>query len=164
MSIELTKELLDERYVFDLETGVVTNRIKIAQRTKVGEEAGCLRSDGYRIIGINGWNCLTARLIWFYAHGSFPVNIDHINHRRDDNRLVNLRDVTQAENCRNKSKRSNNTSGVTGVSWNKAARKWCARIQVNSKQIYLGSFNNIADAITARADAKVEFGFHCNHA
>ena len=164
MTEELTKEILDERYVFDLKTGVVTNRIKTAPRTMVGEEAGYLRPDGYRIIQINGRDYKTARIIWFYAHGSWPTCVDHVNHRRDDNRLINLRNVTNVENCRNRSKSSRNTSGVAGVYWNKAARKWRAQIVVGGKNNHLGYFTNIADAITARAAAKVKYGFHCNHA
>jgi len=159
----ITKDLLDERYVIDLETGIILNRIKTAQRTKVGEEAGYLRLDGYRQICINGRYYLTARVIWFYANGEWAINIDHINHRRDDNRLCNLRSVTKAENNRNRSKRSDNTSGVSGVSWYKPRNKWRARIKVNSKHIHLGYFNNIADAITARSNAKVEHGYHPNH-
>ena len=63
MSIELTKELLDERYVFNLDTGVVTNRIRTAKRTRIGEEAGCLNHDGYRMIKINGRLYKTSRKI-----------------------------------------------------------------------------------------------------
>ena len=54
MSIELTKEILDERFVIDLEAGIILNRIKTAWRTRVGEEAGWQGPNGYRQIGING--------------------------------------------------------------------------------------------------------------
>ena len=164
MTEELTKEILDERFIFNLETGVVTNRIMNHPSAPACVEAGYLNHDGYRIIQINGRDYKTARIIWFYAHGSWPTCVDHVNHRRDDNRLVNLRDVTQAENHRNKSKRSNNKSGVAGVSWDKAVSKWRARIQVNGEQIHLGLFTHMADAITARAAAKVKYGYHPNHA
>ena len=164
MSEEITKEILDERFIIDPKTGIVTNRIKTNSRAPAGKEAGCLNPYGYRGIKINGRKYYTARIIWFYAHGEWPINIDHINHRRDDNRLINLRSVTKVENNRNRSKRSDNTSGVTGVYWNKKARKWYARIQVNGKNIHLGSFNNMADAITARTAAKVDRGYHPNHA
>jgi len=164
MNVELTKELLDERYVFNLETGIVTNRISTAQRTKVGEEAGSWNQEGYRQIGINGRLYGTSRLVWFYAKGEWPIFIDHINHIRTDNRLINLRSVSHAENNKNQSKRSDNTSGVTGVCWHKKHKKWCAQIRVNGKQIYLGSFTDLADAVTARAAAKVEYGYHPNHA
>ena len=115
-------------------------------------------------MSINGRKHYTARIIWFYAKGEWPDCIDHINHLKTDNRLVNLRSVSQAENHRNISKLSNNTSGVAGVYWDKKARKWRAQIRVNSKQIHLGLFTHIADAITARAAAKVEYGYHQNHA
>ena len=164
MSEELTKELLDERFIFNLETGVVTNRIRTAQRTMVGEEAGCLRSNGYRRICINGRHLYTSRIIWFFVKGEWPINIDHINHDRSDNRLINLRSVTNAENHRNMSKRSDNTSGVAGVHWDKKASKWQAQIMVNGKRTHLGYFSDLADAITARSDAKVDRGFHYNHA
>ena len=160
----ITKEILDERFVFNLETGIVTNRIKTAKRTRVGEEAGSLGQKGYRQICISGRVYKTARVIWFYANGEWPATIDHINHERSDNRLCNLRSVTNAENCRNQSNASNNTSGVSGVSWHKAASKWQAQIMGNGKAIHLGLFNNMADAITARSNAKVEYGFHQNHA
>ena len=164
MSKEITKEILDERFIIDLETGIVTNRITNNPRSPVGKEAGCLRSDGYRRICINGRYCLTARLIWLYAKGEWPANIDHINHERSDNRLCNLRSVTNAENHRNKSKFSNNTSGVSGVGWCKQTNKWRARIKVGGRRIHLGLFTHMADAITARAAAKVKYGYHPNHA
>jgi len=62
------------------------------------------------------------------------------------------------------SKPSNNTSGVAGVCWNKERNKWGARITVDGERIYLGLFSDLADAATARAAAKVEYGFHQNHA
>jgi len=164
MREEITKELLDERFIFNLETGVVTNRIKTSRNTMVGVEAGCSGPYGYRVISINGRKHYTARIIWFFVHGEWPTNIDHVNHLKTDNRLINLRNVSQAENNRNMSKSSNNTSGVSGVSWHKAASKWQAQIMGNGKAIHLGLFNNMADAITARSNAKVEFGFFQNHA
>ena len=163
MSEEITKEILDERFIFNLDTGVVTNRIMNHPRGSVGKEVGSLGQRGYREMSINGRKHYTARIIWFYAKGEWPDCIDHINHERTDNRLINLRSVTKAENNRNRSMSSRNTSGVTGVRWNKAARKWVAKITFNGEQIHLGLFSNMADAITARAAAKVEYGFHQNH-
>ena len=93
MNKEITKEILDERYVFNLETGVVTNRIKNNPRAPVGKEAGWQEQNGYRKIQINSRTYGTSRLVWFYAKGEWPINIDHINHKRADNRLCNLRSV-----------------------------------------------------------------------
>jgi len=101
------------------------------------------------------------RLAWFYMEGEWPTG--HINHIRDDNRWVNLREVSNQENHKNQSISINNKSGVIGVCWNKKARKWHAQIKVNYKAISLGCFSDIHNAIKARKDAEIKYGFHKNH-
>ena len=59
--------------------------------------------------------------------------------------------------------KSNNTSGVTGVSWNRKAGKWDAYIKVNGKRINLGYYVDKQDAIKTRRDAEIKHGFHENH-
>ena len=59
--------------------------------------------------------------------------------------------------------RSDNTSGVTGVSWNKAQGDWQARIKVSGRLVHLGRFKKFEDAVQARAKANIDFGFHFNH-
>ena len=54
--------------------------------------------------------------------------IDHINRHTFDNRIDNLRVVTNQENNRNKSKRHDNTSGCAGVSKINKNRIWKASI------------------------------------
>lgn len=70
------------------------------------------------------------------------------------------------ENCRwttmsiqefNKRMSSRNTSGTTGVSYNKAMKKWIAYIRKDGKQHYLGGFDCIDDAIKARKDAEKKY-------
>lgn len=83
--------------------------------------------------------------------------VDHISNNKLDNRKFNLRVCKQNENCMNHSLNSNNTSGVTGVSWHKASNKWIARIKVNYKTIYLGVFTNFEDAVKARKEAEDKY-------
>ena len=83
--------------------------------------------------------------------------IDHINHRTNDNRKYNLRDVTQSQNQMNHEIRSNNTSGVTGVHWSKRDNKWVAYISINRKRVYLGFFNDFEDAVRARKEAEEKY-------
>lgn len=75
--------------------------------------------------------------------------VDHKNHKTNDNRKINLRPVTHAINMMNKKEYINNTSGVTGVSWDKSKNKWIANISAN-KQRYQKGFNNFEDAVTQR--------------
>ena len=89
----------------------------------------------------------------------FPntTDIDHINHNLFDNRKCNLREVTHSQNIMNSSKRSDNTSGVTGVSWCKSKNKWIAYIAMNGKQKYLGAFEKKEEAIKVRKSAEEEY-------
>ena len=122
------------------------------------------KNDGYKRGLIWRQTYPAHRIAWAVFYGSWPSDqIDHINGVKDDNRISNLRDVTHAENNKNKSMQSNNTSGVNGVRWNKADRKWRAFITVEKKFKYLGGFQEIEDAIAARKAAEVKYGFHPNH-
>ena len=97
--------------------------------------------------------------------GHIPENaeIDHINHVRDDNRLVNLRFATQGENLKNQSVSSKSTSGVTGVYFSKSRNKFIAQIKVNRQVHYLGCYNTLEGAAEARRQADRKFKFNNNH-
>lgn len=83
--------------------------------------------------------------------------VDHINHNLKDNRKSNLRIVSTSENGMNRTVNINNTSGVTGVHFNKGMNEWVARIQVNGVRIQLGSFPNFEEAVKARKDAEEKY-------
>jgi hypothetical protein len=89
--------------------------------------------------------------------------IDHINNKKLDNRLKNLRFVTSQENSRNRSISSHNTSGVKGISFHTKCNKWQAFIKINGKMIYIGIFTDIEEAKEARQKkAKELFGEYIN--
>lgn len=85
------------------------------------------------------------------------LQVDHINHNTLDNRKRNLRIVTVSQNNMNKDIRSDNTSGHSGVSFNKKSGKYVSYIKINQKRIHLGSFIDINDAIKAREDAEEKY-------
>ncbi|MCD7847945.1 MAG: transcriptional regulator [Oscillospiraceae bacterium] len=64
-------------------------------------------------------------------------------------KLIDGTSVTALESSRNRL-RSTNTSGHTGVYWDKKQKKWYARICFRNKQYYLGSYKNKEDAVKAR--------------
>lgn len=88
--------------------------------------------------------------------------IDHINGERNDNRKENLR-IPEGKysfdsyNQMNKGLQSNNTSGTTGVTWHKRDGVWEVYISINKKQIYLGRYLDIEDAIQARKEAEKKY-------
>ena len=89
--------------------------------------------------------------------------IDHINGVRDDNRRENLREVDGFENHKNTKKNHNNTSGRTGISFNKRHQKWVAYIGGQNGSIFLGYFKDFEKAAAAREAAESEIGYHANH-
>ena len=130
-----------------------------------GVEAGWLNVNGYREVQIHFKTYKLHRVVWSMLIGEIPdgLMIDHINHNRSDNRLSNLRLVGSVDNAKNKSKYINNGSGVNGVHWHKKNYRWVARIQVSGKRIALGCFVEFHEAVNARKNAEVLYGFHENH-
>lgn len=160
----LTQKRLKEVLDYDAETGSFTRKINIGKRYKAGEIAGTINHHGYRVIMVDGQQYQSHRLAFLYINEEFPKNsIDHINQIKTDNRISNLRSVKHQENCKNQPIRSNNTSGVTGVCYNKKSNKWQAQIKLTDKQLNLGSFTNKDEAIKVRQEAEVKFGYYPNH-
>lgn len=85
------------------------------------------------------------------------VVIDHINRNKLDNRKCNLRICTQQQNSMNRGLQSNNTSGITGITWSKVANKWQARIKINKQLKHLGYFDDLEKAIEVRKQAEIKY-------
>ena len=152
---ELTAEYLRSVLHYDPETGIFTRKVGSANQVKVGDVAGSVNGDGYLKVSVQSRLYQAHRLAWLYIHGSWPKDqIDHTNRIRTDNRISNLREVSNKQNGQNRSKPSNNTSGHPGVCWKKQRSKWEARIKHNYKQFYLGLFESLEEAISARKAAE----------
>lgn len=83
-----------------------------------------------------------------------PLEGDHINRDRLDNRRENLRPGTHAENGQNQPIRLGMTSCHRGVSWAPEKRKWLANVGINGKTINVGYFASEHDAANAVRDAR----------
>jgi hypothetical protein len=161
----LLKKLGNDRVLallrYDPGTGVFTWRVDHNYNAKTGEVAGA-RFDGgrYWTIGIDGENYLAHRLAWLYMTGEWPpADIDHRNRVGTDNRWDNLRLATPSQNLANAKKRSDNTSGVKGVSWFKQTRKWRAYVCQHGKETHLGYYATLEEArLVRQAKAAELFG------
>lgn len=112
---------------YDADTGDLIYKVSRGSK-KAGSVAGYVHKSGYIQIEVKGKAYLAHRLAWLLFYGCWPENnIDHINHIKTDNRIANLRDVTQAENTKNRSLGIANTSGFLGVSLYKPTGKWVAK-------------------------------------
>ena len=123
-----------------------------------GKLAGSIDAYGYRNIGIFGSDYKAHHIVWLVETGKFPHSvIDHINGTADDNRFVNLREATQAQNCANSKRHKDGLSGLKGVSWHAQSGKWLAQIMVRGQRYYLGSFARKHDAHAAYVRAAIKF-------
>ena len=159
----ITQEFLRERFDYCPETGVLTHRVA-TRKKKIGDIASCRGGHGYLSIYVDGVHMRAHRVIFMWVTGRWPKEIDHINHYKADNRWLNLREVTGSiENCKNRTKSKNNTSGVMGVRFEADRGKWLVRIKTNYRYKNLGRFSDFADAVAAREAAEIQYGFHPNH-
>jgi len=136
---------------------------KLSSKTKIGSRAGSISNEGYRVIGLKGKLYFEHRLAVLMMTGEWPIGIvDHIDGSKDCNKWDNLRDVSQAENMKNKKMPSFNSSGTIGIRQVKSG-KWQARINVDGKELSLGTYATEDEAKEARKVAELEYGFHENH-
>ena len=120
IDVERCKEL------FEYRDGELIRKVKAKNGVKAGTSAGSLnKSDGYYRVNIDGKSFRVSRIVYAMHHGD-PGDklIDHINQIRTDDRIENLRLVTNQENQRNATKRKDNSSGINGVYWCKRRQKW----------------------------------------
>lgn len=172
----LTQSYLKECFDYDPLTGILTwrtrpefhfSRLQDCKTWNIrfaGKAIGGKDGRGYLHVSIDGKLYRCHRIIWKWMAGKWPVDqTDHKDHDRANNRRLNLREVSNAENRRNLPLSSRNKSGFTGVYWGEAPGKWRTRITVNGKLIHLGYFTKLGDAIAARKTANIKYGFHENH-
>lgn len=156
----LTAELLRSIVYYDPETGVFTWIARTGTGLDgwnarwPGTPAGAVGFDGYVRISVNQRLYLAHRLAWLYMTGVWPAKqLDHRNLIKTDNRFVNLREATHADNQRHRKMHRDNTAGYKGVSFN--AGRWRARIWHDGREIALGRFDTPEEAAAAYAAAAV---------
>lgn len=159
----ITQARLKELLHYDPETGVFIRKAKQSNQME-GAIAGGEDGSGYLRIRIDGKKYKSHRLAWLYMFGILPANkTDHINQNRSDNRICNLREVTDGDNSKNASRRSDNRSGITGVYWSGVNQKWAVQINDNGEQKFLGRYESLLDAAAVRIKANSRYNYHENH-
>jgi hypothetical protein len=159
---EPTQAKLQQAFNYDPDTGVLSYKYETL-RSRAGEIAGFSHQGGYLAISLDNKQYLLHRIIFMYVAGYMPEMVDHINHKRDDNRWVNLRDVSALDNTKNTSISQNSTTKINGVSFIKSTGRYRAYINRDYKQIHIGIYATQEEAIEARRLADIEHNYHENH-
>ena len=174
-----SQEYLRQCFRYEPETGKLFWRKRAAETFRDSSHGSCASfniryagyeafaadsKNGYKVGRLGGSNYYAHRVIWKMNFGDDPDFVDHINGDPSDNRINNLRNIaTHRINMLNVKRRTDNTSGVTGVGRSRRRDKWVAEINVDGRHIYLGAFSALEDAAAARKAAEMEYGFHANH-
>ncbi len=161
---DLPQKRLKELLEYDPQTGIFVWKKKRRGFAKKGDQAGCANLKGYISIKVDGRKFLSHRLAWLYIHGYFPENqIDHIDRNPSNNRINNLREVSQSCNSKNCGISTRNKSGITGVSWDKSKERWRAGIKANGKNMKIGIAKSKEEAAWLRWKAETKYDWpNCN--
>ena len=160
ISSMITQARLKELLHYDPLTGVFNWKVSRGKR-KAGAVAGCVCGHGYIEIKVDTVLYKSHRLAFLFMTGSIPIEVDHVNGIRTDNKWVNIRSCTTGENKQNLGgAKSNSKTGLLGSSFHKSSGKYRAAICINRVITELGYFATPELAHEAYLKAKAKLHTH----
>lgn len=161
-----TREALLKEYDYDPVLDIWHNRHSSKPRQWRNEERFVRRcrhvkskrriepANNYLYLTFGGYKYAAHRLVWLFHHGKMgPEHIDHIDGKKWNNKIENLRLCTPQQNACNRGKPENNASGFKGVFWSERYQKWVASITAKGKVYHLGRYQTPEDAHKAYREA-----------
>jgi hypothetical protein len=142
---------------YDSETGIFTWKKDRRNSIKKGDTLKQVDSKGYPRVKIDGERYLLHRIAYYLYYGEEPEFIDHINNNRSDNRIDNLRACTLSQNGFNVGLSPKSTTGVKGVTWSKASKKYQCTLKVKGKSYYFGMYDDLELAELVAMEARNKF-------
>lgn len=143
MTDKRLKKMCLQRFSYEKETGRLLWNIELKTRpnVKIGNHAGHLcKTSGYRYVTLDHIMYAEHRIIFLIEHGYIPEVVDHINGIRSDNRIENLRSVTQRQNGQNLIRHRD--GHLVGASFNTKSKKWNSNISIKGKNLRIGAFDS----------------------
>lgn len=97
--------------------------------------------------------------IWEHHYGKIPYKlmIDHIDQNPANNKLNNLRLVNKSQNAINQSIKTNNTSGIIGVSYDNTHHYWRSYLTWNKHRIEFYKSDTKEEAIKKRLQGELQY-------
>lgn len=151
----ITQELVRELFDYDGDNGLLIRKLKYDK--PYNKPCGIKpNADGYGLVNVRGKNYLAHLIIWLWHHGPLPGFVFHLDKIPMNNCIENLAAVVNSENQRKHILHIDSSSDYPGVSLDKDAKKYLARIKVNNEPINLGLFDTAEEASRAYMLAKIE--------
>ena len=125
---------------------------------KVGDLAGSNNGRGYIRVNFNGKLRLRSHLVWLMHTGAWPSQqLDHIDGNSLNDRVENLREVSNLQNQRAITKpRVTNSTGFRGVCLTSDGTKYRATLNIGRKQVFLGHFDTAEAAHQRYTEARAK--------
>ena len=142
-SLPTTKE--EALALFEYKDGVLYSKPK---------PIGSVTGNGYLESKVGKRPFKIHRMIFLMHHGWLPEVVDHIDGNPLNNNIDNLRAATFAQNSYNQKIYKSNLSGIKGVFWCNALKKWQGQISYDKKKYFLGYFENINEAAKVVDEAR----------
>ena len=149
----ITQSELKATLYYEPDTGVFRRYSRTGNGKLTEEPVGYVTPKGYLRVRIGDEKYFLHRLAWLYVYGKFPKEtIDHINKIPSDNRIENLRDISNFENQQNKSEEAprNSSTGIKNITHVKG--KFRVQIWKNGVHQVLGTFSTIEEASKVLSD------------
>lgn len=152
----VTQERLKE--LFDYQDGDFIRRT-----TSLRVMCSPTKGQRYLRVFVDGKPRSLHRMIYLWHHGHLPKTLDHIDGDRANNKIENLREATQQQNCLNRKHHSNSKSPYKNVylqsptknsEWK---RNWVVSISIEGKRKYIGSFDDLELADLVAMEARDKF-------
>lgn len=112
MAVDLLEEYIKEHFMYHPDGTLTRNDRKNSN--------GSFDKDGYLIIKVKSRQFKAHRIVWLLNYGHFPKSeLDHINRKRTDNRIENLRESNRVQQNNNATRLPNPETGEIGIHYDK---------------------------------------------
>lgn len=141
----LVRKKLNQRLVrklFRYENGNLFWQVRTNSRIDFENPVGTPHTNGYLKTKIFKQDFYIHRLVYLFHKGLMPDFVDHVNRKRDDNRIENLRECSHSNN-------HGNREHLGGIKFNEKHGNWKARITKNKVHFWIGTFATKAEAVEA---------------
>ena len=156
----LTLERISELLRVDIERGACFWKAPPKNHSeKLGRAAGGIRvgrcHKNYWMISVDGIQYKRSYIVFLAATGRWPKDIlDHINGDSLNDAFSNLREATQAQNCRNIKRKTKKSPLPMGI--RVQCGRYHARIRFNRKGMSIGTFDDLESAVKAYKEKRKE--------
>lgn len=135
----------------------VDGHLIVKETGLIKKETPITKHHNYARTVVDGKAYAVHRLVYLFHKGELPKILDHIDNDTANNRIENLREATQQQNCLNRVRHSNNASGCKNVHWNKNIKKWTVMMSINRVRKVFGYFDDLEFAALVAEEARRKF-------